>query len=286
MRLICLRLSAACVALAAACAPALRPPPPVAAIGERSGAPTAVAGSPADVAALLTEAERLFALRPDMRAVTQAYGTFLSAARADDARVEGLLGAAKTAAWMIEHEPDEERRSVLATEAVQACQWCLERLSGSAADGLLTQCKYRLALALGQQARERRSTAQDGLERMVALLEGVIAADPRLDKAGGRRVLALVLLRAPGWPAGPGDHEAALEHAREADALVPDDADNLLVLAEALADNGAPAQARAAYERAAAIARERAAAGDPDAADIIDAATRALKKIPTGRRPL
>lgn len=279
MRGICAWMITGMVATLVGCAPALREPPPVTILGERSGAPVSAAGSAAEVPALLKEAERLFTLRPDMRAVTQAYGAFLSAARADDTRVEGFLGAAKAAAWMIEHEPDEERRSVLATEAVQACQWCLERTSLETAPAASIECTYRLALALGQQARERRSTARDGLDRMVALLEEVIERAPRLDRAGGHRVLALMLLRAPGWPAGPGDPETALDHARKADELVPDDADNLLVLAEALAENAATAQARVTYQRAAAIARERAAAGDPDAADILDAAARALKKL-------
>jgi hypothetical protein len=264
-------MALALLALLPACAPALRELPPVGVLGQQTGAP--VTAAPRDqVNALLAEAEGLFAKRPAMSAVTKAYGSFLSAARADDTRVEGLLGAARVAAWMIEHEPGEERRSILSVEAVQASQWCAARASSTKDTAAAIECKYRLALALGQQARERRSTAKDGLERMIALLEEVIAKAPTLDKAGGHRVLALLLLRAPGWPAGPGDPDTALEHARKADALVPNDADNLMVLAEARAE------ARLAYERAASIARERAAAGDPDAADILDAAAKALRK--------
>ena len=138
------------------------------------------------------------------------------------------------------------------------------------------RCTYRLALAIGQQARERSSTALDGLKQMTALLEQVIAAAPLLDAAGGHRVLALVLLRAPGWPTGPGDPDAALEHARQADTLAPDRAQNLLALAEALARTGAPDQARGVYERAARLAGDRAAAGDPDAVDLHQSAVRAL----------
>jgi cytochrome c-type biogenesis protein CcmH/NrfG len=115
---------------------------------------------------------------------------------------------------------------------------------------------------------------------MIPLLEEVNAAAPLLDKAGGHRVLALVLLRAPGWPAGPGDPEAALDHARTADQLVADDADNLLALGEALAENGDANGARLAYGRALRIARQRAAAGDPDAADVAAAAAAALGRLP------
>lgn len=267
-------LLAALTGLLCGCAPALRQPPPVAALGQPSGTGSAARASPADVDRLLAEAEAQFARRPEMSAATRAYAAFLAAARADEARVDGLLGAARTAAWIIEHESDGRRRSLLATEAVQACQWCVQRAPATIA------CTYRLALALGQQARERRSTAKDGLSKMIALLEDVIATAPQLDRAGGHRVLALVLLRAPGWPAGPGDPEAALEHARKADQLVAEDADNLSVLGEALADNGEAERARVAYSRAQQIALRRAAAGDPDAAETAEAAARALKKIP------
>jgi Tfp pilus assembly protein PilF len=100
---------------------------------------------------------------------------------------------------------------------------------------------------------------------MVALLRKVIAAAPALDAGGPHRVLALVLLRAPGWPMGPGDPEAALDEARAAARLFPGAAENQLVLAEALGKNGSPDGARAAYQRALELAAAAAAAGDPDA---------------------
>jgi hypothetical protein len=121
------------------------------------------------------------------------------AAGADDARVEGLLGAARACAWLLEHEPAAATRQALATTAVQTCQWCTRRAPDN------PECEYRLALALGQHAREHPSSARDGLARMVALLTRLAEHAPDLDEAGPDRVLALVLLRAPGWPAGPGD---------------------------------------------------------------------------------
>jgi len=260
-------LGAAVLLLPGACAPALREPPPIT-------APTGIGAiEPGGVDRALADAEAAYARRPDRGAVTRARGLFLASARADETRVEGLLGAARATAWLVEHEPDGTRRAALATEAVQACQWCVRRAPSS------VECKYRLALALGQQARERRATATDGLSKMVALLNEVIEADPRLDGAGGHRVLALVLLRSPGWPAGPGDPEAALGHARKADEAVPDNADTLMVLGEALAANNQPDAARAAYQRAERLAAARAAAGDPDAVETASAAAKALKAI-------
>ena len=249
----------AVILLASGCASSLREPPPLAALG----GPVSAGQAPgaADVDRLLQQAEAGLARRPDPAAVEQARELFLAAAGADESRSEGLLGTAKATAWLVDHEPDSARRAALATAGVQTCQWCIRRAAGS------VECRYRLALALGQQARERPATAMDALSRIVVLLEEVITTAPHLDEAGGHRVLALLLLRAPGWPAGPGDPNSGLEHARKAVELAPEYPPNLLTLGEALATTGSHDAARAAYRRAAELARSRAAAGDPDATE-------------------
>jgi hypothetical protein len=104
---------------------------------------------------------------------------------------------------------------------------------------------------------------------MVAKLRRAEQADPRLDRAGPSRVLALVLAKAPGWPLGPGDPGAAVREARKAVSLFADHAPNQLALAEALLATGAEEEAHAAADRGLALARARATAGDPDAADWI-----------------
>jgi predicted RNA polymerase sigma factor len=220
--------------------------------------PTAVAAAP-DVEHLLAEAEAAFARRPDAAEVERSRELFVGAARADEARVEGLLGAMRAIAWLVEKEADGARRGGLATEAVQLGQWCERRGPGT------PECTYRLALAVGQQARERPATAHDGLKVMVDLLERVAATAPDLDAAGPDRVLALVRLRAPGWPVGPGDPEAALDSARRAVVRAESYPPNQMVLGEALGANGRPGEARTAYERALALAEARRAARDPDA---------------------
>ena len=69
-------------------------------------------------------------------------------------------------------------------------------------------------------------------------------------QAGPARVRALVLIRAPGWPLGPGDAEAGLTAARRAVELRPEYPPNQLALGEALAKNGDANGARSAYARA------------------------------------
>jgi tetratricopeptide (TPR) repeat protein len=278
------------LAASSACARALHDPPPLGAIGPVGGPPGGQAASPktppaeppnaspADVDGLLGDATARFARRPDATAVAGALDLYLRAARSNESRVDGLVGAAQASAWLIEHERDPSRRERLATEAVQICQWCVRRAPAS------VECTYRLALAIGQQARERSTTALDGLKQMVPLLDQVITRAPLLDGAGGHRVMALVLLRAPGWPTGPGDPDAALDHARRADALAPDNAQNLLALAEALIATDHAEEARAAYTRAESIARALAAAGNPDAAEWADTAVRALRTLKKSSR--
>jgi tetratricopeptide (TPR) repeat protein len=165
----------------------------------------------------------------------------------------------RAAAFRVEREKDASARARLAEQEVQLGQWCQRRAPAEAA------CDYRLAIALGQQARERPSTGKDALGRMVELLHKAIAAAPALDSAGPHRVLALVLLRAPAWPIGPGDPEAALAEARTAARLFPDAPENQLALGEALGKNDRPDEARNAYQRALALAQAALEAGDPDA---------------------
>ncbi|HSN13662.1 MAG TPA: hypothetical protein VLT61_03465 [Anaeromyxobacteraceae bacterium] len=175
------------------------------------------------------------------------------AAAADAAEVHAL-------ARRIEAEPSASRREAMAEQAVAAGQRCERAMPGAPA------CEYALAIALGVQARERPTTVHEGLAQMAARLRRVATADPRLDRAGPDRVLALLLLRAPGWPLGPGDPEEGLAAARRAVALYPDHAPNQLALAEALRANGDGDAAHAAARRALALADAAVATGDADAA--------------------
>jgi len=246
-------------ALAAGCAPALREP------GESGprGASALGLGGPVPAASalpsLIAEAEKQFARRPSPDAVEAALRSFHAAARADEARIDGLLGLARTASWAVEQERDTARREALVSVALWAGQWCEKRSPGRA------DCAYALAQALGQQAREHPATSHDGLGRMTGLLRRAAELDPGLDEAGPERVLALVLLRAPGWPAGPGDAEEGLRQARAAVALRPEHPPNRLALAEALRRNGQEAEARAEYTRALERARALQGPAQPDA---------------------
>jgi len=88
------------------------------------------------------------------------------------------------------------------------------------------------------------------LTSMLEALTRAESADPAYDEAGPARVKALVLVRAPGWPLGPGDAEAGLTAARRAVMLRPLYPPNLLTLAEALAKTGDARGASETFARA------------------------------------
>jgi hypothetical protein len=172
-----------------------------------------------------------------------------------------LATRSRDASSRTQHEPSADTRRALAQEAVDAGQRCQQAAPTSAA------CDYALALALGVQARERPSTATQGLPLMAELLRKANAQDARQDSAGPARVLALLLLRAPGWPLGPGDAEAGLTAARQAVGLFPDYPPNQLALSEALLAAGEEKASQTAATRALELARLAAAAHTPDADD-------------------
>lgn len=176
-----------------------------------------------------------------------------------------LAAESREAVHRSEHEPSADARRALAEKAIDAGQRCVRAAPASA------ECAYALALGLGVQARERPSTATQGLKAMVELLQRANGLDARLDRGGPARVLALVLVRAPGWPLGPGDPETGLKSARQAAELFPDYPPNQLALSEALLAADDQAGSRAAAGRGLEQARAASAAGEPDAGDWVRA---------------
>lgn len=174
--------------------------------------------------------------------------------------VEQLAAAIALDAKRMDHESDSAVRGELAAAADREAQSCV------ALDASAAACLYGRAVALGLEARTHPTRAGELLKTMLDSLEKAEAADAGYDQAGPARVRALVLLRAPGWPLGPGDVEAGLAAARRAVSLRPQYPPNLLALAEALAKNGDSSGARENYARARDAALALPATVDRDAA--------------------
>lgn len=187
-----------------------------------------------------------------------------------EASVEELAAAINSSAALSERNPDTGTREQLAAQASRDAAACLARAPQAVA------CLYGQAIALGLEARAHPTRATDLLTRMLAALSDAEAVDPAYDHAGPARVRALVLIRAPGWPLGPGDSEAGLIAAQRAVELRPQYPPNLLALAEALDKTGDRAGAREAYARARDAAQ--ALPASPDRDDWIRQADQALQR--------
>jgi hypothetical protein len=189
---------------------------------------------------------------------------------AAQASVEELAASIHAAAARSERDPDPGSREQLAAQAGRDAAACLARDPHSVA------CLYGQAIALGLEARAHPLQASDLLTRMLAALSEAEAVDPDYDNAGPARVRALVLVRAPGWPLGPGDKDAGLIAAQRAVALRPQYPPNLLALAEALDSTGNKVAAREAYARARDAAQVLPTSPDRD--DWIREADQALQR--------
>ncbi len=143
-----------------------------------------------------------------------------------------------------DQEPDGGVRTDLAAQSSSAADACL------ALDAQAAACQYSKAVATGMEARAHPTRAVGLLSGMLQSLGNADSTDPNYDNAGPSRVRALVLIRAPGWPIGPGDPDAGLAAARRAVSLQPDYPPNALALAEALSKTGDEKGARESYAHA------------------------------------
>ena len=209
--------------------------------------------------------------------VRDAARLWTAVAQASPDELDDLIWALRARIWLAEHEPKSGARERASTAAVQTAQWCGRRSPEN------PRCLYWLGAALGVQARERRSTALDALPLIVDLFEQALEADPFLDEAGPNRALALVYLRAPAWPAGPGDPDLALEHARLAVELRPDYPPNSLALGEALVAVEEYDDAFRAYVRALELADESKARGVIDAKQWVRTAEEGVNAVNASR---
>ncbi len=223
-------------------------------------------------AELMSEAESLWSRRPDLAAVRQSERNLQEALLRPGTAPQAAPALIRGAGWLIEHGALADERSRLVDAAERAGQACQQQAPATPA------CDYWQAVGMGIKAREHPTEALDSLKQMAELLRRAGAADSKLDESGPARVLALMLLRAPGWPLGPGDPEEGLTLARTAVERSPEHPMNHLVLAEALAANADPDGARTEYQKAAELSAKRLAQGDPDASDWAAQADAALGK--------
>lgn len=186
--------------------------------------------------------------------------------------VEQLSQAVAEDAQRSDHEASAQARAQLADDAHRDAQACLAKAPQAAA------CLYYHGIALGLAARAHPLHAAENLKSMLEVLAAAEAVDPELDHAGPARVQALVLVKAPAWPLGPGDVQAGLAAARRAVSLRPEYPPNELALAEAQAKNGDMPGAKQTYAHARELIEQLPPSADRD--DWLKAADQALARPP------
>ncbi len=178
-----------------------------------------------------------------------------------------LLAAVQRDADGIDQATDSAQRTQLLLAATASAQQCLAQFPGTAA------CPYAQAQVQGLTARARPLEAPALLKEMLASLTKAEAQDPGLDHAGPARLTAIVLLRAPPWPLGPGDVDAAVTAAQRAVKREPAYPPNLIALGQAQAKAVGTAPARATFAKAQQAAQAWTGASSDQPAEV--AATRA-----------
>ncbi len=96
--------------------------------------------------------------------------------------------------------------------------------------------EYTAAEALGLRARQRGSGAVLLLKTIYAHAQAAAAADPNFRDGAARRLMGLLMVKAPGWPAGPGDPDSGVKMLEEVTHQFPRVAEGYLLLAEAYLD--------------------------------------------------
>lgn len=155
-----------------------------------------------------------------------------------------LLAVVQHDADRLDQSKDPAERSRLMAEVTLSAQQCLTQFPNAGA------CEYAQAQVEGLTARERPVQAPAILKDMLASLTRAEALDAKLDHAGPARLTAIVLMRAPPWPLGPGDTEAAVTAAQRAVKLDPAYPPNLITLGQTQAKADGAVVARATLAKA------------------------------------
>jgi tetratricopeptide repeat protein len=144
---------------------------------------------------------------------------------------QGLLQAARAASWLAENVPEKRRKEEFARQGIAAAREAVALLPDR------VESHYYLALNLGQLSDVLQSPRF--VKEMAASAEAASGKDEKFDRAGPHRFLGLLNLEGEKHRliTGYGDLDVALKHLSRAVELFPEDGENHLAYARALADD-------------------------------------------------
>ncbi|HEY3450787.1 MAG TPA: tetratricopeptide repeat protein [Myxococcales bacterium] len=157
------------------------------------------------------------------------------------------IAVSHCAAVLTEWETDPGRLEAIA-------QVGLEAGKAAGAPDKDPRASYWMAINLGLSIQQRGMAALPLLPVEMAALKTSQAAK-EIELGGPLRALGMLYLKAPSWPAGPGDLDAALELLKEAVETYPSHPLNHLFYAMALRESGDGEAASKELQRAHELAR-------------------------------
>lgn len=152
---------------------------------------------------------------------------------------------------LAERDEDPGTREKLASEGVRFAEQAIAQ--GANTNGAV---HYYLASNLGLAVRSKPALAAENMSKLEQEAKLAVQLSPDLDGGGPLRLLGMLYLKAPPWPAGIGDGDKALELLKQAVDHHPEHPLNHLFYAQALFEvDGDAAKAKAQSEYALGLAK-------------------------------
>ena len=151
-----------------------------------------------------------------------------------DTRKPELLRTAngsRIALHLAERNNDPVKRESIGNEGVRLAEQALSL--GGKQDAAV---HYYLAANLGLAVHDHPVEAANSLKRLESEIQQAVDLNPDLDNGGPLRLLGMLYLKAPAWPAGMGDGDKALELLKQVADKHPEHPLNHLFHAQALWD--------------------------------------------------
>lgn len=166
----------------------------------------------------------------DARIGTETLQCMLVALREEGSSTarSNLLGS-RICLLLATRETDTVRRERWAAEGVRFAETAL-----AAGDENQGAAHYWLASNLGLAVRDHLTLAIQNMPRLEREMKQALALSPDIDHGGPLRLLGMLYLKAPPWPAGIGDGDQALELLEKAALKYPEHPLNHLFYAQAL----------------------------------------------------
>lgn len=145
------------------------------------------------------------------------------------ASIDSRLQGSRLCLLLATRDADPSKREKLAAEGVRFAEQAIA--NGGDGNG---EVHYYLAANLGFVVRDQITLAMENMPTLKREMERALALSPDVDDGGPLRLLGMLYLKAPAWPAGFGDGDKALELLQEAVRKFPDHPLNRLFLGQAI----------------------------------------------------